>query len=150
MRKLLLLLPLILLVACGDEQPYSDAEVVDRAKEIEPGTPTFGVYNALKAMGTPVEVGDEVRQPFFDEPGRALVINGSPVELYEFGSRNDAGEAAKLIAPDGTVSGQPAWTTPVHWYRSELVLALYRGNDPSVISAMNATLGAQFAGAAAP
>jgi hypothetical protein len=147
MRTLILLLPVVaLLAACGDETPR-DPENVDHSREIEAGTPTFGIYNALKAMGAPVEVGAEVEKSFFDVPGRALVIGDQPIELYEFDSRADADEAAAKIASDGSVAGALAANPPVHWFRSELVLVLYRGSDQAVLRMLETTLGGQFAGA---
>lgn len=134
------------IAACGNESPSEGREVIDRADEIEPGTPTFGVYNALKAMGTPVEVGGEVRQPFFEDRGRILRVNGAEVELFEFDSKEDADEAAEQIGAAGTISGQPAWSAPPHWYRTDRVLMLYLGSDPSVRAALEAAAGSQFAG----
>ena len=144
-------LPVVLLAlivgACGDEDPsYEDAEVKDRAREMEAGTPTYGVYNVIKAMGgAPVEVGGEVGQPYFAVKGRELIINGGSVELYEFDSRQDADAAAGQIGPTGQVSGQSPFTGPVYWYRSDLVIGLYRGNDPVVLNALTTALGAPFA-----
>lgn len=146
MRQLLLLLPLlIVLSSCGRDEP-DDRRVIDLADEVEPGTPTFGVYNAMKAMGIPVEVGTATSRPFFDVKGRALVVNGAEVELYEFDSKGEADEAAAKIAPDGSVAGEPAWSGPVQWYRTELVIALYPGGDTAVTSAITTAMGPMFAG----
>lgn len=136
---------LLMLAACGRDEP-DDREVVDLADEIEPGTPMFGVYNAMKAMGVAVDVGTEKRRPFFEQQGRALVVNGAEVELYEFDSKEETDEAAGQIAADGSVSGQPAWTTPVQWFRTDRLIAFYPGNDPSVVSAVTTAMGPMFAG----
>jgi hypothetical protein len=146
MRKVLLLLPLLIVLAACGRDDADDRRVVDMADEIEPGTPMFGVYNALKAMGTPVEVGTERSRPFFEEKGRALIIGGADVELYEFDSKEEADEAAAQIAPDGNVKGQPAWSGPVEWFRTDRVIALYEGGDPGVTSAITTAMGPMFAG----
>lgn len=147
MRRILLLLPLlVLLAACGREEPPDNGQLIDLADEIEPGTPMFGVYNVLKAMGTKVEVGTEKSRPFFNETGRALIINGAEVELYEFDSKEETDEAAAAIAPDGSVRDQPAWTGPVNWFRTDRVIALYPGDDRGVIDAVTTAMGPVFAG----
>ena len=135
-----------MLGACGDDAPEDNRRVTDHADDVEAGTPMFGVYNALKAMGTPVEMGGPVEQPLFDADGRKMTVNGAAVDVYEFDSKEEADKAAATVAPTGAVKNSAAIKPPVHFYRSDLVFVVYAGDDPVVKDAIVAAAGEQFAG----
>ena len=132
-------------VSCSEE-PHDPRRIDDRAREIESGTPTFGVYNTLKALGIPTEVGDEVQRGFFEPRGRVLLIGGAPVEVYEFDAKDDADEAAKQIAADGTIEGHLTPGDSPHFFRTDRVIVLYVGNDAQVVNALTTAVGPQMAG----
>jgi hypothetical protein len=133
-------------IGCGDEEPEDPRRVVDRSKELDAGTPMFGVYNTMKALGIPTEVGDEVQRGFFEPRGRILMVNGAPIEVYEFESKEAADEAVKKIAADGTVEGHLTLSDSPHFFRTDRVIVLYVGGDAQIINALSTAVGPQFAG----
>lgn len=103
---------------------------------------------SLKATGVTVEPGDEVEQPFFSVTGRTIKVNGQDVQVFEYPDTASADAEAAQVSPDGSAVGTTmmTWTAPPHFYKGGRVIVLYVGTDASVIAALKAALGAQFAG----
>ena len=55
---------------------------------------------------------------------------------------------ADLVAPDGSSVGtsMPFWVDDPHFYHSGKLIVLYLGSDQSILTALEAILGPQFAG----
>lgn len=103
---------------------------------------------ALRASGAKARVGGPVAQPFFSVPGRFVRINREDVQVFEYADEAGARAGADEVSPDGGTVGGSAmmWAGPPHFYRKGLLIVLYVGEDPSVLSPLQRVLGPQFAG----
>lgn len=112
---------------------------------------------SLRAHGATVQENGAGSQPFLRGTDRRLSINGTAVDVFEYGTTLETSLDAGRISTDGsTISsgigpfGGPAATidfiAPPHWFRSGRVLVLYVGRDGSVLALLQTTLGAPFAG----
>ncbi len=102
----------------------------------------------LSAGGSVVEVGDTISQPFFTVQGQVIIVDGSDVQVFEYGSSEAAEEEAGLVAPDGNSVGTTMilWVATPHFYKSGTLIVLYVGDDAAVTDSLEAVLGPQFAG----
>lgn len=102
----------------------------------------------LRARGVTVGRGGTVSQPFFSTKGRIITVNKSDVQVFEYANALLAEAEAKRISPSGAGTGTSmvSWIATPHFYRRGNVIALYVGDDASVIEALTAALGRQFAG----
>ena len=117
--------------------------------EIEPSSPSFGIVNILRASGNKVRVIGTAERPFIPVKGKTLTVNEQQVEIYEFDSQEDTDATADGINPDGTPKspqGAPAFQGTPHYYRTDKVLVLYVGDDPTTKQALETALGSQIAG----
>jgi hypothetical protein len=128
------------LVACGTD--------VDGPDEARPVTSYASLMDALRSAGAAVASGDPVSQVFLSADGRFLRVNGQDVQVFEYASVGAAEADAGRVSPDGETIGTThvSWIAPPHFYRSGPVIALYVGSDTSVLRALEAVLGRQFAG----
>ena len=103
---------------------------------------------ALRTSGATVSAGGPIEQPFFSVPGRVVVVDGADVQVFEYRTVAAMEADAARIAPDGGSVGTTivAWVEPPHFFRRDRVLVLYVGTRASVLSALSAALGPQFAG----
>lgn len=113
--------------------------------------PTSGVMKLmadLRARGATVGRGGTVSQPFFSTKGRIITVNRIDVQVFEYANASLAETEAKRISPSGTGTGTSmvSWIATPHFYRRGNLIALYVGDDASVIEALTAVLGQQFAG----
>jgi hypothetical protein len=87
--------------------------------------------------------------PFFSAPGLRLIVNGdSNVHVFEYPTKALATTEASKVAPSGTPVGstQITWVSPPRFYTKDTIIVLYVGTDAAVIRALEAVLGAPFAG----
>ena len=103
---------------------------------------------ALKARGLAVESAGDVSQPFFSAGGRALTVGGENVQVFRYRTAEAARREAARISPDGSDVGTSmmTWVAAPHFFRAGQLIVLYVGDDPKVLAALRAELGAQFAG----
>jgi hypothetical protein len=103
----------------------------------------------LRAAGATVALGDTVEQPFFSVTGQVIAVNDGDVQFFIYEGAEAAEEQAALVSPAGDSVGTSImmWMGSPHFYRLENVIALYVGDDSSVIGALETALGGQFAGA---
>lgn len=136
-RGAALLGPLVLL-ACATNPTRPAGDFFDRQ----------ALVAALQGRGLAVSTGATVEQPFFPMPGRTLLVDGEDVQVFEFGSVDAAQSAAGAIVPDGggTATVSILWVGPPHFYRRDLVIALYVGSHSPVTTGLAAIMGPQFAG----
>lgn len=138
-RSLLLGATLLSLYACsGDDTVAPDPIALD----------TTALIESLRNRGAAVEVGGPVSQPFFSVPGQILRVNGGDVQTFEYASEAEAGADAARVSPDGLTIGTTmvSWIATPHFFRGGRVLALYVGDDETVLGPLQAVMGAQFAG----
>ncbi len=105
----------------------------------------------LGETGIDVRAADgSIPQPWSDVPGRRLEVAGETVQVFEYSSPNDAAQQADRISPDGTTIGphRVEWVEPARFYRIGRLIVLYVGSAPTVREALEAVLGAPFAGPA--
>lgn len=138
----------LLLTACssnviaGDQLPTAVPEPTVQSDA------TADLMDALVAAGALVEKRGEVTQPFFSETGQVISVNGSEVQLFVYDDEAAARAEAGQVTPEGTAVGSNVmmWLATPHFYRSDKVIALYIGDDPATLTALEAVLGPQFAG----
>jgi hypothetical protein len=106
------------------------------------------LVEALKAQGLGVERAGGVSQPFFSVEGRALTVNGENVQVFQYRTAEAAAKEAGRISPDGSGTGTSmvSWVGTPHFFRGGKLIVLYVGDDPNVLGALRAHLGAQYAG----
>lgn len=147
------LLALFFLSACqpanlsesdGDQEP-----VTTSGPDVDEPLDTQGFTDALISAGATVGGDGEIEQPFFSVPGQVIIVNGEPVQVFEYSDAAQADSEAAQVSPDGGSIGttMASWIGPPHFYRAGRLIVLYVGEDQSVIELLEAVLGPQFAGA---
>ncbi len=111
-------------------------------------TDNTSLVAALKSAGAAVRVGDEVEQPFFSVVGKVLEVNGQEIQVFEYPDAASANAEAGQVSADGGSVGTTkiTWIAPPHFFKAGRVIVLYVGSDSSVLNALKAALGTQFAG----
>ena len=106
---------------------------------------------ALIAQGLSVEMGDHLKQPFFNVAGQNLLVAGESVQLFLFPDEAAAQAAAEQVSPDGSAiaTTMVSWIAPPHFYHHGALIVIYPGTSETIISALVQNLGEQFAGAMA-
>ena len=94
--------------------------------------------NALRAAGATVNPAGAVSQPFFAPQGQVLSVNGEDVQVFEFGSAEEADTVTQSISADGSSIGTSmvGWVAPPHFYRAGQLIVIYVGSNDDVISAL--------------
>ena len=102
----------------------------------------------LRAAGAVVDASGVVSQSFFAPQGRVLTVNGGEVQVFEFSSLEESSAAAGTVSADGSSIGTSmvGWTAPPHFHGAGRLIVVYVGSDGAVINALQAAMGAQFAG----
>lgn len=137
-----------LLLSCGKEEAPQGGDSAENMT-LDPASPTFGIYQTLRAMGfSDVTATGTVSHPFFPVEGTRFSVIGRDMETFEFESKEEADKAAASISPDGmTIDGKPAgWKASPHFFRSDKVLVVYIGDEPEMKASIERALGRQFAG----
>ena len=135
-----LLIVLLLLVACNDQQQTVEIEG-DSAIDLDT------LVNRLEAAGATVEMTGTVSQPFFTPEGQVITVNGQDVQVFEYENEADAKAEADLVSPDGGSVGTSmmSWIATPHFYNNGKLIVLYVGDDIDTITFLEAVLGTQFA-----
>ncbi|HYN87782.1 MAG TPA: hypothetical protein VER55_04605 [Ardenticatenaceae bacterium] len=107
-----------------------------------------GLVSALEGQGANVEEGETVEQSFFPVSGRIVRVNGQDVQVFEFEDVDAAQAAAATVDRTGSSIGTSmvGWVDTPHFYHQGRLIVLYIGSDAAVLEALEAALGAQFAG----
>lgn len=124
-------------------------------------TPTVTDYislidNLREAGATVVDTGGVIQQPCFSVDGKAITVNGSYVQVFEYEDSAAADTEAALISPDGfsikhtfNNNGQICgygWIASPHFYKASNLILLYVGENQAVIDVLETVLGPKFAG----
>jgi hypothetical protein len=102
----------------------------------------------IQSFGIPVGIGESVSQPFFTPQGQIVRIYGEDVQVFEYGSEDEAKNETELISVDGNTVGTSmvSWFDTPHFYRSGRIIVLYVGNNSQILQILTEIIGAQFAG----
>jgi hypothetical protein len=125
--------------------------VVFRAK-IAPRRDSLRVVEALRAAGLPLEFADAIRPLLFGLTARLYEAPVGGIELWEFADAYSAITARKAFSGDGRSMSAPGQVVIMdfvgspHWYLSGAAIALYVGDNPEMLGALEQALGPQFAG----
>jgi len=133
--------------ACASGQT-STAPLPKSSSDANPIADTASLLRNLRASGARVEAAGPVEQPFLSVEGRMVTLNGEGVQVFEYPDAAQMEAQAAQISPTGTAVGTSRvhWIAPPHFFKRGRVLVLYVGEDRSVIEALEAALGGQFAG----
>lgn len=106
------------------------------------------VIASLQEEGLAVTQGDQIEQPFFTVPAVLLNLPESGIQVFEYGDESAAKADAELVASDGSSVGtsMPFWVDDPHFFRNGKLIVLYLGSDASILGALEAVFGPQFAG----
>lgn len=106
------------------------------------------LIDALRGTGITVEPAGHADQPFISVGGQVINVNGEAVQVFEYTTPSGADAEAKLVSPDGREIGTTmvTWVDSPHFYKAGRLIILYVGDSATVIAALEATLGPQFAG----
>ena len=102
----------------------------------------------LQGAGLGVSAGGDVSQALFSVAGKALVLTGEELQVYEYPAPEAAEADAGSVAADGSSVGTAMvdWISTPHFFRSGNLIVVYVGENQSVLQALQSLLGAQFAG----
>lgn len=102
----------------------------------------------LRGAGATVDPSGENQGAFFETANYQIMVNGAPVDVYEFADSAGADKAAATVSSDGTsinkselkLSGSP------HYYKNAKLIVVYIGEDKTALNSLSKVLGEQFAG----
>ena len=136
-----LLIGMLLLVACNDQQ-----QTIEREGDLAIDLDTL--VDHLEAAGATVERVGTLSQPFFTPEGQVINVNSQDVQVFEYENESDAGVEADLVSPDGSSVGTSmmSWLATPHFYTSGKLVVLYVGDQNDTIELLNGVLGPQIAG----
>ena len=114
-----------------------------------PGETFQDFLDALQVRRADVELAGTVAQPALGGEGARVIMNGEPLQVFEYASREEARGASAEISPDGALVGETAmgWTDPPHWFQHGRLLVLYLGGEKQALMLLQDILGHQIAGA---
>jgi hypothetical protein len=116
---------------------------------IEKGVLEYNSFiEEVGSLGIPIEIGGSVSQPFFTSQGQIVILYGEEVQVFEYGSEEEAHNEEKLVSADGSSVGTTmiTWVDTPHFYQAGKIIVLYVGKNTQVIDTLNELLGNQFAG----
>ncbi|HKZ85309.1 MAG TPA: hypothetical protein VJ793_16865 [Anaerolineae bacterium] len=133
-----LLIAVVWVAGCAAQPASHGGPVADYASLID----------ALRTGGATVESAGAVSQPFFSVAGRVIRVEGADVQIFEYENEEMTEADAAKISPDGSSIGTSmvTWVSTPHFYKAGKLIVLYVGDDAGVIAALDAALGAEFAG----
>ena len=136
---------LMLFAGCNPAHIFTDDAISD--------DPVAALIADLEAAGVEAaRGGSAVAQPFLSGEGHGLRVEQEVVQAFVYPDAEAAAREAEAISPDGSAfagSGTATmvtWIVPPHFFRRERVIVLYLGEEATILSALEAVLGEQFAG----
>jgi hypothetical protein len=116
-------------------------------------TDQVSFIDSLRGSGHTVEILGDVEQPFLQAQGTRVQASGgslaAPAELQLFqyespaAARSDVGRLDRQGNPPGT---RINWIAPPHFFQSGRLVALYVGNDTTVVQTLSRLLGPAVVG----
>lgn len=115
-------------------------------REKQPVATIRDLIREISRRHTWIRKGGKVTQPFFTVRGRILKVKGAEIQAYEYRSAKTARKEADAVHGSGTTVGTSSinWIAPPHFFRSGRLIALYVGDDRSVLELLESILGSQF------
>src|SRR5688500_4250535 len=143
--SVLLLMFGVFLGACGGAPAASASNASPEPAAVEDQA---SLIAALEAAGATVDVGEPISQPFFSAEGNIIKVNGADVQVFAYENAEEMELESSQIAPNGSSNATTmiTWIDTPHFYKTGRIIALYIGNDEEVLSLLEKTMGAQFAG----
>jgi hypothetical protein len=143
--SVLLLMFGVFLGACGGAPAASASNASPEPAAVEDQA---SLIAALEAAGATVDVGEPISQPFFSAEGNIIKVNGADVQVFAYENAEEMELESSQIAPDGSSNATTmiTWVDTPHFYKTGRIIALYIGSDEAVLSLLEKTMGAQFAG----
>jgi len=128
-----------LLAGCSSVGGKETATVLSSAEDLAA---------ALEAQGIMAVKGERIEQPFFSVPAVLLNTADTGIQVFEYADEAAAQADSELVASDGSSVGtsMPFWVGAPHFFHSGKLVVLYLGSDESLLTALEAVLGPQFAG----
>jgi hypothetical protein len=116
-------------------------------------TDQVSFIDSLRGSGHAVEILSDVEQPFLQVKGTRVQVSGgslaAPAELQLFqyespaAARSDVGRLDRQGNPPGT---RINWIAPPHVFQSGRLVALYVGDDATVVQTLSRLLGPALVG----
>jgi hypothetical protein len=143
--SVLLLMLGLLVSACGSAPAANASNASPEPATVEDQA---SLIAALEAAGATVDVGEPISQPFFSAEGNIIKVNGADVQVFAYENAEEMELESSQIAPDGSSNATTmiTWIDTPHFYKTGRIIALYIGSDEAVLSLLEKTMGAQFAG----
>lgn len=135
---------LLLLSGCDPARLFTDGGPAD--------DPVAALIEDLEAAGVEAARAGTLFQPFLTGQGHVLRARDETVQVFVYPDARAAEREAERISPDGsTVTGagtatMVTWIATPHFFRRNRVIVLYVGDEVTVLAALEAVLGRQFAG----
>jgi len=117
--------------------------------ENEVAPPSF--LNEWQSAGSTVEVGGTVPVALFaGAQGQTYIVDGEPLQVYQFADATQAEEAIGTVSSDGGMIGDVSmrWAGTPHFYRQGDLVVFYVGDNATAIEMLNGALGQPVAGGA--
>ncbi len=100
----------------------------------------LSLLDDLRNTGVRVETGGQIGQALFDVAAQVVKVDGDAVQIFIF-EDDTACKAAQTTIAENAARHDPSFgDRPYFWSRGRM-LALYNGENPKVLSAMNLVLG---------
>ena len=138
-RYLLILVGMMALILSACSGAGSDGGALQSAEDLAAG---------LQDQGLDASVAEQLETDLFSVPAVIVNAGDESIQVYQYANEAGAGADAALVDASGSSVGtsMPFWVDVPHFFRSGKLIVLYVGSDESVLSALDALLGPQFAG----
>ncbi|MBI2185230.1 MAG: hypothetical protein HYU39_09780 [Thaumarchaeota archaeon] len=114
------------------------------------------LVDTLRAKGLKVEPAERIYQPFFTMQAQVILVDGHSVQVYEYPDESTMNAEASKVSSDGGSIGDDgktmmiSWIEQPHFYKTGKIMVIYVGRDPTILAALDSTIGTQFAGRSEP
>ncbi len=132
------LVSLLLLSACAAAIPNTGEKTGGLAAKMPDDYLTL--LDDLRSNGAEVVDGGQMGQALFDVAAQLITVNGDNVQVFIFESEPARVAAQKIISANANNYNPELGEKPYFWSRGRM-LALYKGEDPKVLSSLMKTLG---------
>ncbi|MBM83983.1 MAG: hypothetical protein CMJ78_25795 [Planctomycetaceae bacterium] len=129
----------------GDEGLHAEQNL--RISVEEGMSPAQEFVASLKAADIDVEYEQRAVDSVFAGKSSLLVFKQGVVQVFEYDSARDAGNQAAEVSPDAKLmfGGERKWETPAHFFHKGELIAVYEGEDPTLVNVLTTHMGNTFA-----
>ncbi|MEO8393132.1 MAG: hypothetical protein ABI700_09070 [Chloroflexota bacterium] len=162
MRRMIAALVLLIvgLTACGQNPTQSEAIALANPAVLPTSAAAISdsasFAEALRAAGAVVSHDGDVSLAFLHTHGTILRVNDQPVQVYQYAADVDARADAVRFSRDGAWVSSDIGATLINWfatphlYQMSSLIAVYVGDQDTMLTLLENLLGAPFAGGANP